>query len=95
MTRRLASPSPTTATSSRRCRRSAQTFSGIALTGGAIGNSGTLNISGPSTLANTTLSGGQVTLDVPLPGLAATDPGTVVQFTGSGFDAARVFKSGG
>ena len=68
------------------------TFSGIALTGGAIGNSGTLNISGPSTLANTTLSGGQVTLDVPLPGLAATDQGTVVQFTGSGFDAARVFS---
>ena len=57
-----------------------------------IGNSGTLNVIGPSTLTNTTLNGGQVTVDVTLPNLTATDQGTVVQFTGSGFDATRVFS---
>ena len=44
------------------------------------------------TLTNTTLNGGQVTIDVTLPNLTATDQGTVVQFTGSGFDATRVFS---
>ncbi len=68
------------------------TISGVALTGGVIGNSGTLNVIGPSTLTNTTLNGGQVTIDVTLPNLTATDQGTVVQFTGSGFDATRVFS---
>ena len=66
------------------------TLSASTITGGVVGNSGTLNISEPSTLTNTTLNGGQVTVDVPFPNLTATDQGTVVQFTGTGFDAARV-----
>ena len=68
------------------------TLSGVTINGGTVNDGGTVDITAPSTLDNVKLTGGQVTIDVALPNLTATDQGTSVQFTGSGFDAARVFS---